>query len=152
VAIKVLQPAYFAREDTRTPMWYGGVSMLVNVIGAIALFYPFGAVGIAAALTASAWVNTIMLAWTLVKRGHIRADENLRRRLPLLSIASVLMGAIVYGSSLVLAPYLHGQHVDVEVPALAALVGIGLIAFAIMVQASGAIDLRRVIASVLRRG
>ena len=32
VAIKVLQPGFFAREDTRTPMWYGVVSMVVNVV------------------------------------------------------------------------------------------------------------------------
>src|SRR5262245_47541218 len=54
VAIKVLQPAYFAREDTRTPMWYGGISMLVNVGGALLLFYVFGHVGIAAATSLSA--------------------------------------------------------------------------------------------------
>ena len=40
VAIKVLQPAYFAREDTRTPMWYGGISMVVNVVGAFAALLP----------------------------------------------------------------------------------------------------------------
>src|SRR5205814_8472469 len=56
VAIKVLQPAYFARADTTTPMWYGAISMLVNVAGAIALVVPFGALGIAAALSLSGWV------------------------------------------------------------------------------------------------
>jgi putative peptidoglycan lipid II flippase len=152
VAIKVLQPAYFAREDTRTPMWYGGISMVVNVVAAIALFFPFGAVGVAAALTISAWVNTLLLGWTLVRRGQIQSDGNLRRRLPLLAGASVVMGAIVYGAALGLAPYLHGQRVAVEVPALAVLVAVGLVSYAILVQASGAIDLRRVARSVLRRG
>ena len=58
VAIKVLQPAFFAREDTRTPMCYGGVSMVVNVVAAFALFFLFGHVGIAAATSIAAWVNT----------------------------------------------------------------------------------------------
>ena len=58
VAIKVLQPAFFAREDTRTPMWTGGVSMVVNVVAAFVLFYLFGHVGIAAATSLAAWVNT----------------------------------------------------------------------------------------------
>ena len=40
VAIKVLQPGYFAREDTSTPMWYGGISMVVNVAGAFAALLP----------------------------------------------------------------------------------------------------------------
>ena len=37
VAIKVLQPAFFAREDTSAPMWYGGISMVVNVVAAFVL-------------------------------------------------------------------------------------------------------------------
>ena len=58
VAIKVLQPGFFAREDTRTPMRYGFVSMVVNVVAAFVLFYLFGHVGIAAATSIAAWVNT----------------------------------------------------------------------------------------------
>ena len=34
VLIKVFSPAFFAREDTRTPMIYAGVSVIVNVLGA----------------------------------------------------------------------------------------------------------------------
>src|SRR5207248_887993 len=99
VAIKVLQPAYFAREDTRTPMWYGGISMVVNVAGAFLFFYFFGHVGIAAATSLSAWVNTALLAATLHRRGHIRSDAVLARRLPLLCLASLLMGGGLYFSA-----------------------------------------------------
>ena len=77
VAIKVLQPGFFAREDTRTPMWYGGISMVVNVVGAFALFHFFGHVGIAAATSLVAWVNTALLAVTLHRRGHLAADAAL---------------------------------------------------------------------------
>ena len=62
VAIKVFQPGYFAREDTATPMWYGGISMVVNVVAAFVLFYFFAQVGIAAATSLAAWVNTGLLA------------------------------------------------------------------------------------------
>jgi putative peptidoglycan lipid II flippase len=151
VAIKVLQPAFFAREDTRTPMWYGAISMVVNVVAAIALFFPFGAVGIATALTLSAWINTVLLAWTLIRRGQLRSDASLRRRLPLLAGSALLMGAILYAAALFLARYLEDRHLLTEVAALAVLVAIGLLAFAAMVQASGAIDLRRVVAAVVRR-
>ena len=79
VAIKVLQPGFFAREDTRKPMIYGGVSMLVNVAAAFALFYFFGHVGIAAATSIAAWVNALLLLRTLVRRRHLVADAALRR-------------------------------------------------------------------------
>jgi putative peptidoglycan lipid II flippase len=151
VAIKVLQPGYFAREDTRTPMWYGAVSMVVNVVGSVALFFPFGALGIAAALSLSAWVNTVLLAWTLARRGQLEPDANLKRRLPLLAGSAFLMGAVVFGLSVFLRPFLHGQPLVMEIFALAILVAAGLGFYALMVQLSGAIDLRRVAGSMLRR-
>ncbi len=151
VAIKVLQPAYFAREDTKTPMWYAAVSMVVNVVGAIALFYPFGALGIAAALSVSAWVNTALLAWTLRRRGQLTADANLKRRVPLLAASAVMMGVVVFGLSIFLRPYLQQQPLTVEIVALAVLVAVGFGFFAMMVQLSGAVDIRRVVRSVLSR-
>ena len=32
VLIRVSQPGFFAREDTRTPMWFAGISVVVNVV------------------------------------------------------------------------------------------------------------------------
>src|SRR5207344_3037780 len=124
-AIKVLQPAYFAREDTRTPMWYGGISMVVNVAGAFLLFYLFGHVGIAAATSLSAWVNALLLALTLHRRRHLRSDAVLSRRLPLLCLASVLMGGGLYFSARALKPYVDDPRLAVQVIVLAGLVGIG---------------------------
>ena len=43
VLIKVFSPAYFAREDTRTPMRYAVISLTANTLGSIALFFLFRA-------------------------------------------------------------------------------------------------------------
>ena len=152
VAIKVLQPAYFAREDTRTPMWYGGVSMLVNVAGAFLLFYFFGHVGIATATALSAWVNTVLLAWTLHRRGHLSADAVLKRRLPLLGIASLLMGGGLYLTARVLESYVANPHLSVQVAVLAILVALGFLLFTLFSQLTGAMDLRRLVRGVLSSG
>jgi putative peptidoglycan lipid II flippase len=151
VAIKVLQPAYFAREDTRTPMWYGGVSMLVNVVGAFLFFWLFGHVGIAAATSLSAWVNTGLLAVTLHRRGHLGADATLRRRLPLLCLASALMGAGLYACARALRSYVADPHLAVQVMVLAILVVLGLLLFTLFSQLTGAMDLRRLVRGVMRR-
>ena len=45
VLIKVLQPAFFAREDTRTPMRYAVWNMVLNIAGSIALFFIFPRAG-----------------------------------------------------------------------------------------------------------
>ena len=45
VLIKVFSPAYFAREDTRTPMRYATISLTANTLGSVALFLLFRALG-----------------------------------------------------------------------------------------------------------
>ena len=50
VLIKVFSPAYFAREDTATPMRYAALSLTANTLGSIALFFLFRRLGAHAAL------------------------------------------------------------------------------------------------------
>jgi len=151
VAIKVLQPGYFAREDTRAPMWYGGISMVVNVVAAFGLFFLFGHVGIAAATSIAAWVNTGLLFRTLWKRGHLTPDAMLTHRLPRLLLASLLMGVGVYAAERVLDGYVHGNGLVSQVVVLIILVAIGIGLFALISHLTGAIDLRR-FKSAFRRG
>ncbi|MBN8993763.1 MAG: murein biosynthesis integral membrane protein MurJ [Rhizobiales bacterium] len=152
VAIKVLQPAYFAREDTSAPMWYGGISMVVNVAAAFGLFFLFGHVGIAAATSIAAWVNAVLLFWTLHRRGHFAVDATIRRRIPLLLAGSVLMGAALYAADWALASWLADPHLSVQVIGLAILVFVGLMVFGLFVHFTGAADFKRILKAVLRRG
>jgi putative peptidoglycan lipid II flippase len=152
VAVKVLQPAYFAREDTRTPMWYGAVSVAVNIAAAFALFYFYGYVGIAAATSIAAWVNTAMLAWTLRQRGHLRPDALFNRRLPLLALASVLMGIGLYGMAWFLSSTFTDPSILVQVGGLVLLVSTGLALFALICHLTGAVDGGRVLSVLRRRG
>jgi len=152
VAIKVLQPSFFAREDTSTPMWSGAVSMVVNVVAAFGLFYFFGHVGIAAATSIAAWVNTVILAWVQHRRGHLNTDPVLRRRLPLLVLASVLMGIVVYGAAWLFAPWLLAERLVVRAGIMVALVAIGIVFFAAFIHAVRIVDIRRVIVAMLPWG
>jgi len=144
---KVFLPGFFAREDTATPMWFAAASVAVNIAGSLILFPIFGHVGIAIATTLSGWTNTILLATTLIRRGHFRFDAALKRRAPLLVLASVLMGIALYGANLGLSPYFEdGKSTAVHGAALAALVSAGIIAYALAAQITGAMRL-----SMLRR-
>ena len=64
---KLLQPLYFAREDTKTPLRFALVSMLLNAILAIGLLPIVGWIAVAIAASVSAWVTTILL-WISTKR------------------------------------------------------------------------------------
>lgn len=93
VLIKVFSPGFFAREDTKTPMYYAGVGVAVNVILSFVLFKFFNHVGIALAVSLAAWVNAGLLGATLTRRGFFTTDEKLRRNLAKTLFNSLLMGA-----------------------------------------------------------
>lgn len=61
MAIKVLAPGFYARQDTRTPMRFGMIAMAVNLILNLSLAYPFGHVGLASATSTAALVNAGLL-------------------------------------------------------------------------------------------
>jgi putative peptidoglycan lipid II flippase len=61
VMVKILAPGFFARQNTRTPVKVGVIAMVVNMVVAIALFYPFKHVGLAIATSIAAWVNAGLL-------------------------------------------------------------------------------------------
>ncbi|WP_370675834.1 murein biosynthesis integral membrane protein MurJ [Pleomorphomonas sp. PLEO] len=152
VAIKVFQPSFYAREDTRTPTVQGGISVAVNVVASLALFPFIGHVGIAAATSLAAWVNALMLVIELHRRGHFRADALLVRRLVLLAIASLLMGvALILGENLVDA-HLHGGRQFVQGFWLLGLCMFGMAVYGLATVLTGAVDVRRYARAVLDRG
>ncbi|MEW5424541.1 murein biosynthesis integral membrane protein MurJ [Amorphus sp. 3PC139-8] len=151
VLIKVLSPAFFAREDTATPMWFAGANMLVSVVAAIALFPLLSHVGIALATSLGAWMNVALLWTTLVRRGDYRTDPLVRRRLPRIALSSVLMGAVVIALAWLLQPAFDHDTLAIRALALVGLVGIGMVVFFGLCQLTGAIDLKRSIGQIRGR-
>ena len=86
---KVLQPLFYAREDTKSPFRYAVVSMILNLLIAVGLM-PY--IGFAAAAFATTLAGWIMLAqrWIGSRRmgDEARLDDRLRNRLPRIVLAS----------------------------------------------------------------
>jgi len=88
VMIKVFSPAYFAREDTATPMRYAVVGLTANTLGSIALFFLFRRLGlmphpgIAVATTLGGRLNACLPYAPLLTRGEFTADARLARARP----------------------------------------------------------------------
>jgi putative peptidoglycan lipid II flippase len=124
VIVKVLSAAFFARQDTGTPV---RVAILVTVSNAalgLALIEPLGHVGIALATGITAWMNAVLLGWLLHRQGNFQIDGRLRRRAPRLLTAGLVMGLALHAMASMLEPWLAGPMV-VRTTALAALVGFG---------------------------
>lgn len=104
VLIKAFTPGFFAREDTRTPMIFAGVSVAVNVTLALTLFPVMAEAGIAAAESTAGWVNATLLLTTLIRRGHWGRDRVLLGRILRLVLSAAVMAAGLY----LALPYLTG--------------------------------------------
>ena len=152
VMVKVFSPGFFAREDTKTPMYFAGVSVVVNIIGSFALFWLIGHVGIAVATSLAGWVNAILLAVTLTKRGHFTLDDTFRRRLwPMIASGSI-MGAVLWAVKSQLAPWFGIENgVAIQVAALAALVASGIAAYALLVHVTGALRFQELLKVIKRK-
>ncbi|PPC86221.1 MAG: murein biosynthesis integral membrane protein MurJ [Hyphomicrobium sp.] len=158
VLIKVFSPAYFAREDTKTPMRYAAISLTANTLGSIALFFWFRDIGlrpqlgIAIATTFGGWLNAWLLWSTLRQRKAFVADARLIRNMPLIAVASVTMGAVLIGAAHVLAPYLErSQGFLSQSMSLTVLVATGLLVFSAIILATGVMSLNQ-LARFTRRG
>ncbi|MCG7348610.1 murein biosynthesis integral membrane protein MurJ [Sphingomonas sp. ACRSK] len=150
VLVKVLTPGFYARQDTRTPVRYAMWSVGVNIVANIVLIPLLGHVGPPLATALASTVNVAMLYRTLRKRGHFAVDAQLRRRLPRLALAALLMGAAVFGLESLLDPYLIGP-MAMRYAALVVLVGTGCAIYGLACFVTGAFRVADVKALIRRR-
>jgi len=150
VLVKILQPAFYAREDTLTPFRYSVVSVVANVALSLFLFWQLRHVGIALATTLAAWLNAVLLGLSLRRFGFCHLDERFRRRLPRILAASAGMGLALWGLRQATDPWLIDSFVE-RASALAILVVAGLAIYGILAFGLGAVS-RTDLAGSLRRG
>jgi len=95
VLIKLLQPAFFARGDTRRPMIYSMISIGVNIGLGVALFYTLGFEGIALATAAASWLTVLQMWLHLSSTGTWRPTARAWGKIVRVAVASVAMGLAV---------------------------------------------------------
>jgi putative peptidoglycan lipid II flippase len=95
VLVKVLAPAYFAQENTRTPFRIGVIAVGVNVVLNLALFRIIGHVGLAFATSVAACVNAYLLWRGLAAQGRCRPSRATGWTMARCVLASVVMVAVL---------------------------------------------------------
>ncbi|WP_257167719.1 murein biosynthesis integral membrane protein MurJ [Bradyrhizobium sp. SRS-191] len=138
VLTKALQPAFFAREDTQTPLRATLIGCGAAIALAFLLAQPFGAAGIAAGLALGAWAN----AAVLIRRGTasfgFAISPDARRRLPRIALAAAAMGGVLWMvAARVSEP--SGGHLGAAL-VLAALIGGAILFYAALLLALGVVD------------
>lgn len=147
VLIKVLQPGFFARENTKAPMQMAAVTVLVNIVVSLLLFGPFGHVGIAIATTVAAWVNVFLLARGL--KGMVHPGKDFWLRCSRICLASLAMGVIVWGGLLALDSWFAAGFIK-QCLALGLLIGLGITVYAALVLVLKATTVRELKAGFKR--
>jgi len=122
VLVKVLLPAFLAREDMKGPIIAALLGMATNVIVALTLFPHMGSVAAAIGVSASAVVNALALYVMLLRRGLFRPGKLAKLRLPRVLLASALTGIAIWLLDETLRPWLKGNN-----PALIRIAALGFI-------------------------
>ncbi|MDC3178526.1 murein biosynthesis integral membrane protein MurJ [Pelagibacteraceae bacterium] len=96
IIIKVLVSCFFAREDTKTPLYISIVSVITNVVLSLLLIGSMREMGIAVATAISAWINALLLYVVLYTRNLIQFDDILVKNSFKIFISSVILFATIY--------------------------------------------------------
>jgi len=100
--VKVLAPGYYARQDTKTPVKFGIIAMVSNMVLNIIFAVPYGYVGLAIATSLSATLNAGLLWFGLYKQGVYQKQKDTISVL----IRIVISGLVMAGAMLYLNPTL----------------------------------------------
>lgn len=94
--IKVLAPGYYSRQDTKTPVKYGIIAMVTNMVFNAIFAYFYGYIGLAIATALSAFVNMALLYRGL----HIAGVYQITKRTVFFIIRLVIAGAAMVAAIL----------------------------------------------------
>jgi putative peptidoglycan lipid II flippase len=135
VLIRVLQPAFFARQDTRSPMKFGLISVAVNIVFGIGLFRLIGFSGIAAATAIASWLTVAQLFAGLWRKKTYRPSPAAWSRLIRIALASAAMGVFLALAShyrpAIEAPLAHFRFVGIGAKEITVIgvVGVGAVLY-----------------------
>jgi len=136
VLIKAISPAFFAREDTVTPVKVAVVALIINVVFALLLMPYIAHVGIALATAVSAWINALILILILIRRDLLFFERLLCLKLVKIVLVSGVTASILWG----LSEYFSSSLVSnsfLGIVTLIFLIIIGLILFFCLVIFTG---------------
>jgi len=139
VLVKVFQPAFFSREDTRTPVWVAAGALTINIAINFMVVPVYGIVGLAGATAFTATLNVLTLYTILQWRGWFHFTGKLAGRIARQIVATAAMSALLWWLMPLMADR-YGGNVLERVWSLAVLVGAGAATFFAVAWVIGAID------------
>ncbi|WP_291864061.1 murein biosynthesis integral membrane protein MurJ [Bradyrhizobium sp.] len=140
VLVKVLSPAFFARGDTRTPLWAALQGLAVAIALAIVLGHGYGAGGIAAAIALGAWSSALWLLRRGASTFGFSIDAAARRRLPRIVAAAVAMGGLLWLKATFALPLAADAHGLAQAALLGVLIAGGMAVYGLLLALFGVLN------------
>ena len=146
--VKALSPAFFAREDTRTPLWATLKGFAVAIVLAVVLGHVYGASGIAAAIALGAWSNALSLLRRGASAFGFSIDAAARRRLPRIVAAALVMGGLLWLTAAFVLPMTATAHGLVQAALLGMLIAGGMAVYALLLALFGVTGWAEAVAAI----
>jgi putative peptidoglycan lipid II flippase len=137
--VKVFAPGFFANHDTKTPFKIAALCVVVNLVLNLTLSIWLAHVGMALATSIASWVNTILMAHILYKRGIFVPDATLKRRLIRMAIATKIMVLVVILVNALLGAF-YLEDMATRTLALSVVILIGMIVYGVSAWSFNALD------------
>jgi putative peptidoglycan lipid II flippase len=147
---KLLQPLFFAREDTKTPFRLAVWSMIINAVLALGLMPWMGWIAAAVATTVSSWAMVVLLVLSARRFGDVvRLTPQVRVRIVKMCVAAGIMGAVLWVISTQTMGYT--TTVPARILGTIGLIALGALVYGASGRALGAFDLQDLKSSLRRR-
>jgi putative peptidoglycan lipid II flippase len=152
VLVKVLAPAFFAREDTRTPLIATLTGIAVAVACGLAFGHRFGAAGVAACISLGAWSCAGILGLRAVATFGFSIDAEAERRLPRIAICATVMGAMLFLAESFVAPVAAQAGFAAQLTILGGLVAAGVSFYGLLLDLLDVVSWGEAIGRLRNRG
>jgi putative peptidoglycan lipid II flippase len=151
VLVKALSPAFFARDDTLTPLLATLKGFAVAIVAALVFGRLFGAAGIAASIALGAWSSAL----ALIRRGAatfgFSIDADAQRRLPRIVLAALLMGGLLWLTARFALPSLTNIHSIAQAAVVLVLIAGGIAAYGGLLGILGVTGWRETLNAIRQR-
>jgi putative peptidoglycan lipid II flippase len=97
IVVHVLTRAFYAMQDTKTPVAWAVVAVAINIVLMAALVGPMGVEGLALALSISAVLEVIGLLWSLRRRIDSIEGGEILRSLLRAGVAALAAALLMFG-------------------------------------------------------
>jgi putative peptidoglycan lipid II flippase len=138
IVVHVLTRAFYAMQDTRTPVAWAIVAVVINVPLMVALAGPMGVEGLALALSIASVPEVVGLMWSLRRRIESVEEAAVLRSLGRALVAATAAGLLMLGGLTVVESSMSAL-LDNSVGRLAVLVGLSAAGAAIFLLVAAAL-------------